>query len=158
MHCNREKTIEKDGFSLCAAHAADRVVAWRSRSATPQQEEARKPMGRHEDAQEPRPHREERPAAAAGTRKGSPAKEAADAAWLVHVRDLLADAASSWDASYSFPARFVGPANDSTDDDPRTDVEAVGLGLRFSIPNGALPAPRPELLDEFISSQPPAIC
>ena len=32
------------------------------------------------------------------------------------------------------------------------------MGLTFSIPDEALVAPRPELLDEFISTRPPAIC
>ena len=32
------------------------------------------------------------------------------------------------------------------------------MGLTFSISDGALVAPRPELLDEFIGTRPPAIC
>ena len=156
--CYREKTVEKEGFSLCAMHAADRTVGWRSRSTTPQREEAGRPEGPKSDRKGARKREAGQPKEPAGARKGSPAKEEADRGWLLHICDPQADDAAGWDAYYSFPARFVGPAPESTPDDPRTNVEAVGMGLTFSIPDGALVAPRPELLDEFISTRPPAIC
>ena len=135
-HCHREKTVEKDGFSLCAMHAADRAVGWRSRSTTPQREEARRPSEHRPDRREARRSEASRPRGPAEARRGSPAKVEADRGWLLHVRDPQADDTAEWDAHYSFPARFVGPSQDGTPDDPRTDVEAVGLGLTFSIPDG----------------------
>eukprot|EP00959_Pyramimonas_sp_CCMP1952_P265225 5546241-Pyramimonas_sp.AAC.1 len=42
---------------------------------------------------------------------------------------------------------FFGPTKNCKSDDPRADVEAMGLGLTFSVSDGAFAPPRPELLD-----------